>query len=92
MVMAWAELQARHIRRLQLAAEKGRTLGVLFRPQSAARQASTAVLRLLVQPAEQGARVTLLKSRGGHRGGIDLTWPTPQASQSPHASPQTHGS
>ena len=23
---------------------------------------------------------------------IDLTWPTPQASQSPHASPQTHGS
>jgi protein ImuA len=92
MVMAWAELQARHIRRLQLAAEKGRTLGVLFRPQSAARQASNAVLRLLVQPAGQGARVTLLKSRGGHRGGIDLTWPTPQAPQSPHASPQTHGS
>jgi protein ImuA len=94
-----AQLQARDIRRLQLAAEKGRTLGVLFRPHHAARESSNAVLRLLVQPTEQSARVTLLKSRGGHRGGIDLSWPTPQAPQSsqasnhPHADrPHTHGS
>lgn len=69
-----APLHTREIRRLQLAAEKGRTLGVLFRPQSAAREFSNAVLRLLVQPTEQGARVTLLKSRGGQRGAIDLVW------------------
>jgi hypothetical protein len=69
-----AELHARDIRRLQLAAEKGRTLGVLFRPHRAARESSSAVLRLLVQPTEQGARITLLKSRGGHRGGIDINW------------------
>ncbi len=89
MVLAWVgnskKLHAREIRRLQLAAEKGRTLGVLFRPQQAAREFSNAVLRLLVQPTEQGARVTLLKSRGGQRGAIDLVWPG-------SSSPPTHGS
>jgi hypothetical protein len=84
-----AELQAREIRRLQLAAEKGRTLGVLFRPLRAAREFSNAVLRVLVQPTEQGARVTLLKSRGGQRGVIDLSW---RSSSSSTSSPQAHGS
>lgn len=79
-----AELQVREIRRLQLAAEKGRALGVLFRSQQAAREFSNAVLRLLVQPLEEGARVTLLKSRGGQRGAIDLSWSS--------CSPQAHGS
>src|SRR6202007_2810067 len=46
-VLGWAgRPQARAIRRLQLAAERGRTLGVLFRRRSAAREASAAVLRL----------------------------------------------
>ena len=99
MVLAWAgkppakhraaELQVRQIRRWQLAAERGRTLGVLFRPLRAAREFSNAVLRVLVQPAEQGARVTLLKSRGGRRGAIDLSWPSSLSSTS---SPQAHGS
>jgi cell division inhibitor SulA/protein ImuA len=71
------EAHARHIRRLQLAAEKGRTLGVLFRPRRAAAESSGAVLRIVVEPAEQGARVTLLKSRGGRRGSIDITWNSP---------------
>lgn len=79
-----AELQAREIRRLQLAAEKGRALGVLFRLQQAAQEFSNAVLRLLVQPTEHGARVMLLKSRGGQRGAIDLSWSS--------SSPQAHGS
>jgi cell division inhibitor SulA/protein ImuA len=70
-------LRARDIRRLQLAAEKGRALGVLFRPHRAASESSSAVLRVTVEPAEQGARVTLLKSRGGDRGSIDLTWHQP---------------
>jgi cell division inhibitor SulA len=76
------EAHARHIRRLQLAAEKGRALGVLFRPRRAATESSGAVLRMTVEPAEQGARVTLLKSRGGRRGSIDLKW-TSQAHGSP---------
>jgi hypothetical protein len=73
-VLAWVpNAPARDIRRLQLAAEKGRALGVLFRPQVAARQSSSAVLRVLVERSEsQGARITLLKSRGGSRGSIDL--------------------
>jgi len=89
-----AERHAREIRRLQLAAERGRALGVLFRPQRAAREFSNAVLRLHVQPTEQGVRVTLVKSRGGQRGAIDLNWATPSSSNpsSSTSSPQAHGS
>jgi protein ImuA len=63
----------RQIRRLHLAAERGDTLGVLFRPREAARDSSPAVLRVAVQPTVPGARVTLLKSRGGARGPIELS-------------------
>jgi protein ImuA len=63
----------RQIRRLHLAAERGDTLGVLFRPREAARDSSPAVLRIVVEPAAPGARVTLLKSRGGARGSIELS-------------------
>jgi hypothetical protein len=72
-VLGWAnDLDSREIRRLHLAAEKGRALGVLFRPRKAEAESSAAMLRMVVEPAEQGARVTLLKSRGGHRGSIDI--------------------
>ena len=63
----------RQIRRLHLAAERGATLGVLFRPPEAARNSSPAALRVVVEPAARGARVTLLKSRGGARGTIELS-------------------
>jgi hypothetical protein len=63
----------RQIRRLHLAAEQGGTLGVLFRPRAAARDSSPAALRVAVEPVETGARVTLLKSRGGARGTIELS-------------------
>jgi len=74
--LAWAARHppSRAIRRLQLAAERGRTLGVLFRPRRAARESSAAVLRMVIEPKGSGARVTLLKSRGGARGSIDLEW------------------
>jgi hypothetical protein len=79
--LAWAARNPspRTIRRLQLAAERGRTLGVLFRPRRAARESSAAVLRLVVEPLvgerkADGVRVTLLKSRGGARGSIDVEW------------------
>jgi cell division inhibitor SulA/protein ImuA len=75
--LAWAARspRARAIRRLQLAAERGKTLGVLFRPQRAAQESSAAVLRLAVEPKPGGARITLLKSRGGARGSIEIVWP-----------------
>ena len=76
--LAWASRspRARAIRRLQLAAERGKTLGVLFRPMRAARESSAAVLRIAVEPKSYGARVTLLKSRGGARGSIEVQWAT----------------
>lgn len=73
-VLAWLRSALpRQIRRLHLAAERGDTLGVLFRPREAARDSSPAVLRVAVEPADPGARVTLLKSRGGRRGAIELS-------------------
>jgi hypothetical protein len=72
--MAWAKRpRAKEIRRLQLAAERGRSLGVLFRPQQAARESSYAALRMTLSPCAHGVRVTLLKSRGGVRGSVDLS-------------------
>jgi hypothetical protein len=73
LVMAWAKRpRQKEIRRLQLAAEHGRTLGVLFRPMQAARESSHATLRMSIEPAAYGVRVTLLKSKGGVRGSVEL--------------------
>lgn len=73
-VLAWArQPKPRDIRRLQLAAERGRTLGVLFRPRRAAREASTAVLRLSLEPLAAGVRITLLKGRGVPRAAFCLS-------------------
>jgi hypothetical protein len=79
MALAWLpRVSPRAIRRLQLAAEQGRALGVLFRGQQFAHLASPAMLRVAFEPtkeaARHGARVTLIKSRGGSRAPIDLTW------------------
>ena len=75
-VLAWArQPRLREIRRLQLAAERGRTLGVLFRPRHAAREASSAVLRLSLEPLPAGVRITLLKGRSARRDAVDLPWP-----------------
>lgn len=74
-VLAWLRRALpRQIRRLHLAAERGATLGVLFRPREAARDSSPAALRIAVEPAAHGTRITLLKSRGGARGAIDIAW------------------
>ncbi|MBV8911145.1 MAG: translesion DNA synthesis-associated protein ImuA [Gammaproteobacteria bacterium] len=74
--LAWAHRpRPRELRRLQLAAERGHTLGVLFRSRRAVRQPSAAVLRLGLEPAGSGLRVTLLKGRSIRRGTVDLQWP-----------------
>jgi hypothetical protein len=77
--LVWLERAApRAIRRLQLAAEQGRALGVLYRNARYAAEASPAMLRVLLEPRRagggNGARVSLLKSRGGAREPIDIEW------------------
>jgi cell division inhibitor SulA/protein ImuA len=73
--LAWpSKITARHTRRLQLAAERGRAIGVLFRGVNAMRKASLAMLRLLVEPSSSGIRVRVLKGRGGRRDWISLSW------------------
>ncbi len=65
-VLLWPDtLDDQGSRRLQLAAEKGRSWAVAFRPMKARRQPSAAALRLELQSSAQGMRVQILKSRGG---------------------------
>ena len=75
-VLGWVrQPKPRDTRRLQLAAERGRTLGVVFRPQRAARETSAALLRLVIEPSAAGIRLTLIKGRSAWRGALDLPWP-----------------
>lgn len=53
------------LRRLQLAAESGAALGVIFRRRRAAQATSAASLRLAVRAHDDTLQVTLLKARGG---------------------------
>lgn len=69
--LAWVQrAQPRSLRRLQLATERGRTVGFVFRALERARESSPAALRLAIEPRESGLEITLLKSRGGARGSI----------------------
>lgn len=52
------------LRRLQLAAQTGRTLCLLYRPWRARSQSSPAPLRLALQPSPGGLSVQVLKRRG----------------------------
>jgi cell division inhibitor SulA/protein ImuA len=81
-VLAWpGPVQVAQLRRLQLAAEQGDCLGVLFRPRRAAVTASPAVLRLRVDPVPLGLEVEVLKRRGSWHGGrciVPLEPPNPR--------------
>jgi cell division inhibitor SulA/protein ImuA len=57
------------LRRLQLAAEQGDCIGVLFRPLRDAVGGSNAALRLRVRPEPLGLQVEVLKRRGSWAGG-----------------------
>lgn len=65
-VLLWPHiLDDQGSRRLQLAAERGHSWAIAFRPLIARRQPSAAALRLELQPTGQGTCVHILKSRGG---------------------------
>jgi cell division inhibitor SulA/protein ImuA len=68
-VLGWpAYIVDRNVRRLQLAAEAGGSLGILYRPPEAARESSPAALRLRLHAAPEGLAVEIQKSRGGAAG------------------------
>jgi len=71
-VLLWPDkLDDQGSRRLQLAAEKGHSWAIAFRPLTARLQPSAAALRLELQSTEQGTRVHILKSRGGRPAVLD---------------------
>ena len=52
-------------RRLQLAAEKGQSWAIAFRPFDAQSQISAAALRIRIEVSTEGTNLNILKSRGG---------------------------
>jgi hypothetical protein len=70
-VLTWpAVIDDKEVRRLQLAAEAGGNLAILYRPVSAARYSSPAAVRLLVSANGEGVRVEVKKCRGGRAGSV----------------------
>jgi len=64
-VLVWpAAVKYAELRRLQLAAERGRAMTVFFRSPSIAAEASPAALRLALHTAAGGLAVQILKRRG----------------------------
>jgi protein ImuA len=81
-VLAWPR-RARYaeLRRLQVAAEGGRGLALLFRPREAARESSPAALRIAVDTHCGGLALSLLKRRGGPLASPLLLPPLPPAAR-----------
>jgi hypothetical protein len=72
-VVAWPNVvKDREVRRLQLAAEAGRSIGFLYRPVSAALESSPAAVRLKLQATSTSLQLDILKCRGA-RGGVSVT-------------------
>lgn len=68
-VLGWpGTLDTTAARRLQLAAERGASLGFLFRAPAARDTAAWAALRLALAPERGGLAVETLRQRGGHPG------------------------
>ena len=68
-VLGWpAYIVDKNVRRLQLAAEAGGSLGILYRPPEAARESSPAALRMRLHALPDGLAVEIQKVRGGRAG------------------------
>lgn len=65
-VLLWPQkLDDQASRRLQLAAERGHSWAIAFRPLAARSEPSAAALRLELRSDRQGTHLNILKSRGG---------------------------
>jgi cell division inhibitor SulA/protein ImuA len=65
-VLLWPEqLDDQAGRRLQLAAERGNSWAIAFRPLTARAEPSAAALRIELQAHASGTRLSIIKSRGG---------------------------
>ncbi len=65
-VIGWQmAAEERAIRRLQVAAEHGQTLGFVFRPAAAAANPSPATVRIRIDAVEDETHLEILKCRGG---------------------------
>ncbi len=65
-VLFWPDkLDDQSSRRVQLAAEKGRSWAIAFRPLQARQQTSAAALRVQIQATSEGTQLHIFKSRGG---------------------------
>jgi cell division inhibitor SulA/protein ImuA len=65
-VLGWQpRVEFTALRRLQLAAEVGDAMAVLYRPEATASQSSPAALRLQLVPVNRDLEVRVLKQRGG---------------------------
>jgi hypothetical protein len=72
-VLGWAACRDRQsLRRLQLAAEQACCFTVLFRALCAAREASSAMLRIALEGSRDGLELRILKSRGGRATSLRL--------------------
>ncbi len=80
-VLGWpTAITDRNVRRLQLAAEAGGSLGILYRPAQAAGEPSPAALRLRLSAVAGGLAVEIHKARGGRAGArIELPLQPPPA-------------
>jgi hypothetical protein len=65
-IIGWvADIDSRWLRRLNLAAQRGRALTVLLRPVSRRKQHSPAALRIVLERTPQGLDLEIIKRRGG---------------------------
>lgn len=80
--LAWPRrADTKSLRRLQLAAATGRSLGLLFRAHASGTRSSPAALRLRLEHREDRALIKLLKCRGA-RAGQELTVDLPRSDHS----------
>lgn len=75
-VLAWPKAaDERKLRRLQLAAEEGHAMGLLFHGKPPRTQSSPAALRVKLEASPGGVNVHILKRRGGWpTGPVHLDW------------------
>ena len=68
-VLAWpTHINDRELRRLQLAAETGKNLAIVYRPLAAAFSSSPAALRLCLHAHDDELKIEIKKCRGGRAG------------------------